>query len=72
MIIRNLPGGAVAKMNIFYATLVLFDEEYQFQMLIHEMGSVSGQANISKVNAQSLSQQLQDGHVSASVTTTKG
>ncbi|KAK6135537.1 hypothetical protein DH2020_030708 [Rehmannia glutinosa] len=30
------------------------------------------QANISKLNSQSLSQQFQQGHVSASVTTTKG
>ncbi|KAL0304000.1 UNVERIFIED_CONTAM: hypothetical protein Sradi_6268100 [Sesamum radiatum] len=37
-----------------------------------ETNCVSAQANISKFNAQSLSQQLQDGHVSAPVTTTKG
>ncbi|KAL0401058.1 UNVERIFIED_CONTAM: hypothetical protein Slati_4135700 [Sesamum latifolium] len=37
-----------------------------------EIITEKSQANISKFNAQSLSQQLQDGHVSAPVTTTKG
>ncbi|KAI3458406.1 hypothetical protein Pfo_015069 [Paulownia fortunei] len=36
-----------------------------------ETNCVSAQANISKLNAQSLSQQFQEGQVSASVTTTK-